>query len=291
MQEALKKAIESEISASVGYEIKIKNVTSISGGCINDAIKIETNKAPYFVKWNSDRFDKMFEAEKKGLELLKNPDVIDVPQVICSSETTKNTIFIVLEWIEASLKKSAYWSEFGINLAKLHKVNHELYGLDHDNYIGSLVQFNKQNDNWINFFIEQRIEKQIETAFNKNLLSTSQLNHFQNLYNQLENIFPVEPASLLHGDLWSGNVITNNKGSACIIDPAVYFGNREMELAFTTLFGGFDPDFYKAYHETYPLEPGFQNRKDIYNLYPLLVHLNLFGNSYLGGIIQIIKKF
>ncbi|MEL7006538.1 MAG: fructosamine kinase family protein, partial [Bacteroidota bacterium] len=147
------------------------------------------------------------------------------------------------------------------------------------------------NESWIDFFIKERLEKQLRLAYSRELVDNNFLHKFRSLYLHLPNILINEPPSLLHGDLWSGNYLINSHGNASIIDPAVYYGNREIELAFTHLFGGFDSRFYQSYQEAWPLESGFENRMEIYNLYPLLVHVNLFGTSYLSGVLQVLKKY
>jgi fructosamine-3-kinase len=164
------------------------------------------------------------------------------------------------------------------------------FGLHQDNFIASLGQDNTTNTSWTKFFIENRLEPLIGKAFYDSLISEKFLYRFREIYAKLESIFPKEKPALLHGDLWSGNVLRDNSGNPALIDPAVYYGNREMDLAFSRLFGGFDEGFYQAYEAVFPLEPDFEIRTDIYNLYPLLVHLHLFGKSYLSGIEKTINR-
>ncbi len=232
----------------------------------------------------------MFEAEALGLELLASAKAIRVPKVITTG-AYKSESFIILEFVESAPRKKIFWKDFGGSLAKLHKHAGEFFGLNHGNYIGSLPQSNKQHKDWPEFFIHERLENQVKLALDNRYLSKSHLSQFDSLYKRIPSIFPSEQPALLHGDLWSGNFIVDETGSACIIDPAVYFGNREMEIAFTTLFGGFDRKFYEAYNESYPLKEGFDQRKDLCNLYPLLVHLNLFGMSYLSQVEGILRQY
>ncbi len=159
-----------------------------------------------------------------------------------------------------------------------------------NNFIGSLQQNNEFHENWIEFFVEKRLRPQFGLAYYNKLIDVSYLRHLDKLPQALERIFPKEKPSLLHGDLWSGNAMRDKSGNPCLVDPAVYYGHREMELAFTKLFGGFDSSFYHAYEEAFPLEIGFKDRKDIYNLYPLMVHVNLFGTSYLSGIDKVLER-
>jgi fructosamine-3-kinase len=155
--------------------------------------------------------------------------------------------------------------------------------------MGSLPQSNKKHSDWISFFVEERLEKQVSLAHE--YLSSSNFSAFNRLYKRLGELIPPEPPALLHGDLWGGNYMVSSDGKACLIDPAVYYGHREIDIAMTTLFEGFDGDFYASYHEEYPLEKGWRDRLDIFNLYPLLIHLNLFGSGYLGSIERILKRF
>ena len=199
--------------------------------------------------------------------------------------------FLVLEYVSSSTRNDDFWESFGASMAALHRHMNESYGLDHDNYIGSLKQINNQYDDWTSFFIEERLKRQLKLGFNNGYLNVSHDRQFENLFKELDSIFPNEPPSLLHGDMWSGNFIVGEDGHACIFDPAVYYGNREVEIAFTGLFGGFEEAFYDGYNAVYPLEKDFESRKDVYNLYPLLVHLNLFGTSYLSRIESILSKY
>ena len=191
----------------------------------------------------------------------------------------------------AGTKTRRFWSLFGEQLARLHHVSAPTFGLDHDNYIGSLPQKNTHSPVWSNFFIQQRLEPQVRLAGEKGLLSPSAIRQFEQLYQVLPELFPPEVPSLLHGDLWSGNFLCDEKGNPVLIDPAVYFGHRSMDLAMTTLFGGFGQPFYEAYHYHFPLPANYRQQWEIANLYPLLVHLNLFGESYTGSILHTIQRF
>jgi fructosamine-3-kinase len=173
----------------------------------------------------------------------------------------------------------------------LHKNYGASFGLDHNNYIGSLKQQNNRKANWVEFFIEERLSVQLKLACDYGRIDHALLKKFESLSVKASSIIPPEKPSLLHGDLWSGNIIADENGQPCVIDPAVYYGHREAEIAFTKLFGGFDPEFYHAYQEQFPLPDGFAKRVDLYNLYPLLVHANLFGGSYLKQAISILNLY
>lgn len=263
--------------------------TSVGGGCINNAAALTCGDRSFFIKWSSHGLD-MFEKEATGLELLHNTKTLKVPQIF-GYGSENGTAYLLLELIKKGHRGNQFWKDLGRQLAHLHQNSHHMYGLDHDNYIGRLPQRNTLTDSWTGFFRDHRLEPQISIATRNGLLAQQDISNFEALYQHLNQIFPEESPSLLHGDLWSGNILCAYDGSACIFDPAVHFGHREMELAFTKLFGGFDPIFYATYEETFPLTPGFNSRVDVYNLYPLLVHLNLFGSSYLSSIRSILKKY
>ena len=196
-----------------------------------------------------------------------------------------------MENIHMTARKPDYWTMLGVKLTKLHSHKTNKFGLDHDNFIGSLAQSNKTHSDWVEFFITERLSKQIEISRNKEAISTATVKQFDHLYTRFENFFPKESPVLIHGDLWSGNLITDDFGGPCLIDPAVYYGHREIELSMTKLFGGFDNEFYRSYHEAMPLENGFEERVEVYNLYPLMVHVNLFGGHYLQEVEFILKRY
>jgi protein-ribulosamine 3-kinase len=277
--------------------LNLPNISSIldfsfaGGGCINQGGKLTTAIGSFFLKWNDDKkFPGMFEAESKGLHLLHRQNAIRIPKVIGHGKKSPHQ-FLLLEFVEQKSRSKNYWEQLGLRLASLHRCSSEFFGLDHANYIGSLRQFNYTNSNWINFFIEQRLEVQVNLAINNGVAPAAWAKKFEALYVKLPSLITIEQPSLLHGDLWSGNLITDDKGEPCLIDPAVYYGNREADLAMTRLFGGFSGEFYSAYEEAFPLPPASENRVDLYNLYPLLVHVNLFGGSYVHSVESILKAF
>jgi fructosamine-3-kinase len=173
----------------------------------------------------------------------------------------------------------------------MHRITCNFFGLSFNNYIGSLPQSNKLHKSFIDFFIYERLEPLVRLAERKKIFSCSDTDYFENLYVRLPHLLPQEKPALLHGDLWNGNIFSDEKNNPVIFDPAIYFGNKEAELAFTKLFGGFDNVFYDAYFQENPLLPGYEKRFAIYNLYPLLVHLHLFGESYYAPIIKTLKQF
>jgi len=288
--EILRRA-ETIVSDHCGKPIRFSGYRSVAGGSINEAFCLESPEGNYFLKWNdASAYPGMFTAEEKGLDMLRATKAIKIPQVV-AAETAGSFSFLLMEWIESGKRKKSFWADFGKNLARLHRMTQEKFGLSHDNYIGSLPQSNRQHSSWTDFFIKERIEPQVKLAVDGGKLGNVQISQLANLYNRLPDIIPNEKPSLIHGDLWNGNFLVAADGSACLIDPAVYYGHREMDLSMTRLFGGFDDEFYRGYEEEFPLEKGFESRIDIHNLYPLLVHVNLFGSGYIQQVKSFLLKF
>lgn len=273
-----------------------QSVTSaqrISGGSINQAAKVTLNDGTVcFLKWNTSADPEMFVVEEKGLELLASAGTpLRIPDVLGTGQTDEGIGFLVQGFIAEGRAKPNSAVNFGRALAQLHKQHNDTFGLDYDNFIGRLPQANTPHESWVDFFIQERMEPQLQMASDSGKLRSGTISSFKSMYKKLPDIFPNEPPSLLHGDLWGGNYFFDQNGKATIYDPAVYYGHREIELAFTHLFGGFPSNFYSAYNKTYPLSSGFSQRKDIYNLYPLLVHTNLFGGSYARQVESIVRQF
>jgi protein-ribulosamine 3-kinase len=239
-------------------------------------------------------FPGLFAKERDGLAILGAQHIIRVPAVvacetIATTDGTKQVL--ILEWIEPSVRTEGFWRLFGEQLARLHQVSWDSFGLDDDNYMGALPQCNHPSQGWVDFFIQQRLAPQIRLAAKKGLLGNDAIRQFERLYKALPGIFPDTAPSLLHGDLWSGNFLCDREGQPVLIDPAVYFGHPGMDLAMTTLFGGFERGFYESYAYYSPFPANYREQWDICNLYPLLIHLNLFGKSYLGAILDTIQPF
>jgi fructosamine-3-kinase len=279
------------IRAATQPNCELLRVGFIGGGSINDARKIETTQGTFFAKLNTaDRFPGMLEAEADGLEFLRRVSAFKIPKPIATG-TTENTQWILMEYIESAPKSNRFWEDFGAQLAKLHRQSAPQFGYDKSNYLGSLPQSNTKMEFWPEFFVKERLQPQLKMAQESGEASADMSRLFEKLFTRVERYFPKEPPAALHGDLWTGNFSTDSGGNATIFDPAVYYGHREMDIAMSRLFGGFDTRFYLAYHEAYPLESDWEERLHIANLYPLLAHLNIFGGSYAGQIVSTLRKY
>ena len=290
LKESLKDAILKELKSSVSRDIQINSVVRQGGGDINEAAKLSTSEGDFFVKWNDQiKYPLMFDLEKDGLQEMKNIGGIRTPRFIATG-FDNNIGFLILEWVEKRSMSREGWLVFGEELAKMHSVSQSGFGFSADNYIGSLPQYNDNQLSWVDFFIMNRIDVQLEIAHNNSAISKELSRKFQKLYSRLDQLIPKEAPALLHGDLWNGNYIPL-EDHAMLIDPAVYYGHREMDLAMMHLFGGFDPEIFTSYNSLYPLENGWKERLDLHNLYPLLVHVNLFGGSYANQVRDIVSRF
>lgn len=281
---------EQVISETLGPAVEVKSASLIAAGNHNQGIRLETSQGIFFLKLNFDDERDILAKEAEGLRLLRRSTFLKVPETHGQGRI-KEYNFLLSEFVPSSRQQLDYWENLGLGLAHLHLNTSKQFGLDYDNFIASLYQLNHQSDNWADFFISQRLEPMLGKAYFNRLIPLDFLKKFQSIYPKLDSILPKEKPALLHGDIWSGNVICDEEGQPCLIDPAIYYGHREMDIAFSKLFGGFDSRFYDAYESIVPLEPDFDSRMGIYNLYPLLVHLNLFGTAYLPGIEKIVKHY
>ncbi len=290
----------SSISAIVtryfGADAELASVRPVYGGDINEArLLVLKDGRKAFLKLNSKDKAGFFEAESRGLEAIRRTGAIQVPDLLDVGIDNKEA-YLMMEYLEDAPKKANYWEQFGRELAAMHRADTSawtpggLYGFPEDNYIGAGAQSNEIRDRWVDFFRECRLEVQFQRAVH--YFDSSDRKAFQSLLDHLEDYLP-EPEfpSLLHGDLWGGNFVTGPDGYAWLIDPAVYVGHLEADLAMTELFGGFSHIFYESYQEVNPLLPGYKDRRDLYNLYHLLNHLNLFGGGYYGSVMRIVRRF
>jgi fructosamine-3-kinase len=274
-----------------GMDEPLAAAKQVSGGDINMAYAWHTASAKYFLKVNdADAFPNMFALEAEGLEALREASSICVPQVLKAGRYGRHQ-YLLLSWIEAGKPAPDAMEKFGTALALMHQQPQQAFGWHSDNYIGSLKQRNAWQDNWSSFYGSQRIMPLIHMLYGGGLVGTHHVEQSEHFCRRLDQLFPQESPSLLHGDLWSGNYMIADNGYACFYDPAVYCGHREMDIGMTKLFGGFDQKFYSAYNEAYPLQPGWQQRLPIAQLHPLLVHAVLFGGHYVQQALGIIQQF
>jgi fructosamine-3-kinase len=272
---------------------RIRQTESLSGGCISNAYKITfKDGATCLLKFNENSPTDMFTKEAHGLQELKKANAIKVPEVFLYGND-----FILMEFISAIGKQKNFFEEFGRKFALLHKYTGEGFGFYEDNYIGSTPQININDDSfkgdWTSFYFNNRLLYQFKLAEKNGYVDSSFREAFGKIEEKIELILgegEVRP-SLLHGDLWSGNYMTDEEGNACLIDPAVYYGHREADLAMTKLFGGFSASFYEAYIEEYPLDEGWEYRQNIYMLYHVMNHLNIFGGGYFSQALSLMKYY
>lgn len=292
-------SLKDALASMFGAGVNIEKNQRISGGDINNAYRLTlTDGTHVFMKTNSKENKPFFLAESAGLAAIAQTNAIGTPRLLCTGtdEQKFGYAFLLMEFIEQNGQTRNYWETFAHQLAAMHQAKTEdlvaggTYGFLQDNYIGARIQLNTAHESWIEFFRDCRLKPQLADAapyFDR----TDQKRASWLLENLDKFLVEPEHPSLLHGDLWSGNFITGNDGRAWLIDPAVSVGHAEADLAMTELFGGFPQVFYKAYQETAPLQPGYEKRRDLYNLYHLLNHLNLFGRSYLAAVRAILQRY
>ena len=275
-------SISDQISAATGEEFNLESRRAVSGGSINSAWVISNGKWSYFVKTNNARRIVMFEAERDGLFEIAASRTIKVPQAICVGADGSQS-YIVMEYMDIHSSpdgSTGSSAKLGSDLANMHRSTSEQYGWYRNNTIGSTPQINTQNSSWIDFYGKHRLAYQYRLAAERGCRTLEKRGEL--LISKLAEFFTdyFPPASLLHGDLWSGNYAIDAEGIPVIFDPATYYGDREADIAMTELFGGFPQNFYSAYNDIYPLDAGYKTRKTLYNLYHILNHYNLFGGGY-----------
>lgn len=279
------KSVVQRIAAKNGLECK--EAKALSGGDINNVFLLNSISESHVVKINqASKFPAMFEAEAKGLQLLETTKSFKIPKVIALGELDSYS-YLIIEYISPGQPSTNYWDDFAQKLAALHKTTQPQFGLDHDNYIGSLPQHNKPAATASEFYILQRLEPQLKLAIEKGF-SFPKLDQF---FISVSEVIPNEAPALIHGDLWNGNYLISEKGNAVLIDPAIAYVPREMDLAMMQLFGGFPSEVFSTYHKAFPLIEDWKERISLWQLYYLLVHLNLFGVGYLSRVKNIIKKY
>ncbi|HVR19348.1 MAG TPA: fructosamine kinase family protein, partial [Polyangiaceae bacterium] len=261
----------------------------LSGGDINDAFEVTLeDRRSVFVKTNARAAPEMFPAEARGLALLAEARALRVPEVLAVSSGDDDVRFLALELVPSGSPARGHDETLGRGLAALHRFGTPGFGLDHDNFIGSLPQSNRAWPSWAEFYEKERLAPQLALAVAQGRARAAMRRGFERLLTRLSALVgPEEAPSRLHGDLWGGNLHTDDSGAPCLIDPAVYGGHREVDLAMMRLFGGFGERVFAAYSETFPLAPGWRDRIELYQLYPLMVHVNLFGGGYGASVERI----
>lgn len=284
MNQTIREQIESVLND------KLVQTHALSGGCIARSYRIDTaTKGSFFIKYGAGN---TFETESASLRELAKPKAIQVSQVIHAEKA-----LLLLEYIPAGNKKKDFFSDFGRRLARLHRYTAPSFGFYEDNYIGTTPQINiptgEEATNWSTFYFNKRLLFQYRLAIANGLATARLKEGMKSLEKNISSILSgsEEPPTLLHGDLWAGNYMCNQEGDPVLIDPAVYYGHREADLAMTQLFGGFSPAFYQAYQVEYPLLPGWEQRQNLYKLYHILNHLNMFGQGYLHEAEQLISSY
>lgn len=279
--------IAAGVEAAVGA--KVAGRRAVGGGDINraDAVTLADGRR-LFVKWNAREPAGMFAAEARGLAWLAEAKAVRVPAVVAAGAG-----FLALELVEEAPRVRDFDERLGRGLAALHRFGAPRFGLDHDNFIGRLPQDNAavSPDAWVDFYRERRLGAQLRLAVDEGLATSRMRGGFERLFATLEDLVgPAEPPARLHGDLWGGNLLCDEAGAPCLCDPAVYGGHREVDLAMMRLFGGFGPRVFAAYEEAWPLADGHEERVALYQLYPLMVHVNLFGGGYVGQVESILDR-
>jgi fructosamine-3-kinase len=276
------------VATRLGREIA--DVRPLSGGDIHAAFRVElAGGDAVFVKSSPGAPRGMFTEEARGLDWLRAANALRVPNVVAIADED-GPRFLALEHLAPGRPLARFDELLGRGLAALHRSGAPSFGFSHDNYVGSLAQSNRAHPTWAPFYREERLLPLVRRAIDRDRLPRSALAAFDRLFAQIETaVGPAEPPSRLHGDLWGGNLHTDDAGHPCLIDPAVYGGHREIDLAMMRLFGGFGSRVFDAYREAWPLAENHEKRVALYQLYPLLVHVNLFGGSYAGQAMRALE--
>ena len=287
MKPATRQTIEQALS------LRILRMTALAGGDINQAWRVEADDGRVlFVKTNPDAPCGLFSAEARGLRWLSTARALAVPHVVAVGTEAGAAAFLALELLEAGHPCRDFDEQLGTGLAQLHGHHPSVFGLDHDNFIGSLPQCNEPAESWAEFYGTQRIGAQLRLARDQGRAPDRLVRALEALIARLpELVGDPEPPARLHGDLWSGNLHRTANGEPALIDPAVYGGHREIDLAMMRLFGGFSERVFDAYNASYPLAQGYEDRRALYQLYPLLVHLNLFGGHYGASALRAAERY
>lgn len=278
-------ALASLIAQRLGAPVRA--VRSVHGGSVSRALRVElASGSALFVKTQAGASHALFEAEATGLRWLAEANALRVPEVVLVGQAARDEPpCLVLEWIDSASKSRDHDEQLGRGLAKLHACSPERFGLAQDNWLAGIPQDNRAREDWPSFYREQRLQPLLEAIAARGLAGKPMQHGFEQVFARMSELCgPSEPPARLHGDLWAGNAITDARGQPVVIDPAVYGGHREIDLAMMKLFGGFSARAFDAYDEAFPLADGHEERVALYQLYPLLVHVRLFGRSYVSQL-------
>ena len=291
---SLTEALEAVYGAGTGVTEKRR----VSGGDINEAFRLTlTNGERVFMKANAPDRLGMFRCERDGLAAIAGTRTIGTPRVLAAGKDDGlGRSFLLMEFLDEGRQAPGFWETFAAELAAMHRADAGAlvpggnFGFYQDNVVGSGLQKNTPAERWSDFFRDCRLAPQVKRA--EHYLDAGTRNALDRILGRMDELLPEpERPSLLHGDLWGGNFVCGPDGKAWIIDPAVYVGHAEADIAMTELFGGFSPRFYAAYRESGLLQPGYDRRRDLYNLYHLLNHLNLFGTAYLSSVVRVVRAY
>ena len=282
------------VGRAIGRPVRLRTERALSGGCIHDARMLDTDAGRFFVKLNSEPYDPIFSAEAAGLEALSRSGTsLVIPRVIAHEDPTPEASgWLVLEYIEPGPRRPDFDDALGRGLAELHTCTREAFGFSEDTYCGTTRQPNPWTADWIGFYREHRLGRQLRLGTDRGLYHRKDRLHFERLLTRLDTLLEGdEPPALLHGDLWSGNLLVTGRGAPALVDPAAYFGHREAELGMMTLLGGFSNRVFAAYEEVLPLASGWRDRNLLYSLYHVMNHATLFGGPYVNQAVALAQRF
>jgi fructosamine-3-kinase len=284
-------ALGAQVEAELGQ--RVVSASRVSGGDINEAFELRlADGQSAFLKTNAEAPPTMFAAEARGLRFLDQARALRIPRVLAASAEHARPGFLLLEFIRSARPRRGFDDELGCGLAQLHRAGADGFGFVEPNFIGRLPQANRAHDTWSEFYRAERLEPQLRRAIDAGRAPASLARDFARLFARLPELVGThEPPARLHGDLWSGNLHVDEHGAPCLIDPAVYGGHREMDLAMMRLFGGFTERVFSAYAEAFPLGASHAERVALYQLYPLLVHVNLFGGGYVESVCRALSAY
>lgn len=284
--------VDAVLQSIIGVPVDVHHLGPVAGGDINEAYRIDCSGARYFLKANSRKDNpNMLAKEARGLDALRGKSGFRIPECI-GHLILDDRQYLLLEWMDMKPLGIASAAEAGRALASLHEHRSQKYGWEEDNYIGKVKQRNTWRESAVDFFIQERLRPMLELRDGMVSWTSKDRKDFEALFGKLPDLLPDEPASLIHGDLWSGNIAELSQGGVCVFDPALCYGQAEQDLAMTRLFGGFPAEFYAAYNEARPaLSRDWRRRGELWNLYPLMAHAQLFGGNYINSVRSVLRAY